>query len=334
MTPLALPALRSDDPLGFLAAIGLVEVCTSCLGMPVKLSWEGLGGQAILTGEEGLTLEELAGLLAAEAGHWLLAGRLAPPDEPHFIAAPLSDIERKARREGGQTVTLDPMRLSLAAATARFEAQSDAELHGDAVGARWLVGLVCQLGREQNGDLRELTPLYARTGRQNLHQMYGKYLASVANRPQALREALVSWRRDPGYLGVNLDARAIRDAAFSTEGKPENADVPGATWLALMSVPFFPLSGDGTHPFAVGWLSARPGGRPRDLCWPVWRIPLDRTAISVLLAHPLVRAAANKKRPSRLSRLSQLGVEAVLRSSRATLTNSDGPLQAPEVIWP
>jgi len=220
------------------------------------------------------------------------------------------------------------MRMRFEQARARLAAEQEKELAGERVAARWWCATVNQLGIEQGDRFCELTPLYARTGRQTLYQLYHDYLDAVAKRPSLLREALVEWRRVPDDSGANIDSRALRDAVVGGNGKALNAAVPGATWLALMAVPFFPLGGDGVRPFAIGWDTTRPGGRPRTLVWPVWREPLDRAVVEVLVAHPLVRAAEDSHG------LEALGVVAVLRASRQRLANSDGPLQPASVVWP
>lgn len=334
MALLELPALRSDDQLGFLAALGLVEVCRSGLHSPVRLAWAGLGGPAWLECDF-LSVEELADTVSSLAQRWLGQGQLVPPPDPEFLPRPLPAAERKAvMRKLGQKLPLDPMRMERRQAVDRFARQRERELDGDQVGARWLTGLVAQLAVEAGEPRCELTPLYARTGQQNLHQLYAaKYLGFVAASPHRLVEALTRWRRDPADTGANLDHRDLRDAAFSPSGDSVNAGVPGANWLALLSAPFFRLSVDGTRAEAVGWQRTSRSGRPRQLIWPVWEPSLDATAIEVLLEHPLVRSAAVDPASADGGALAVLGVRAILRSTRRKLTQTDGPLQAPEVVW-
>ena len=334
MTDISLPALRSDDPLGFLAALGVVELSSSALNLATRLRWDGLGGEAILEADVE-NLDDLAGRLAVVAQDLSGSDRLAPAGDTHLIEPPLNDADRKRRAEAsGSKGVLDPMRMSREEVLARFAVTQQAELSDDAGTARWTSGLVNQLGQEQNDPRCDLTPLYARTGRQNLHQLYRDYLLAVSGHPSLLREALAGWRRVAGDSGANLDHRALRDAVLATNGKPSNAAVPGATWLALMAVPWFRLSGSGLRPSATGWLSTRPGGRPRALVWPVWRQPLEPEAIEVLLSHPLVGAAARRSlESSDASLLAALGVDAVMWAVRRTLGNSDGPLGPGEVRW-
>ena len=333
MAVIELPALRSDDPLGYLASLGLVEVCTTCLGIDARLGWDELGRPARFESEMG-SIGELAAAIGRLVSDWEHAGRVVPPPEPGFIRRRLSGEARRARTaELGTKPPNDPMRMPRQEAIRCFADQRDSELAGDAVGARWLVGTVAQLAMIEKGTSEpfcDLTPLYAPAGQQTLFQLYEKYHHEVMTTPRRIEEALEGWRRTPSDSGANLDHREVHDAAASPTGAPEGAGVPGATWLALQSVPFFRLIGEGRNGKAVGW-SGRPGRRPRELCWPVWRPLLDRPAIEVLLEHPVTRPERGKPDGPALS---ALGVIALLRSRRRASGNSDGPLQPPEVIWP
>jgi len=344
MTLLVLEALRSDDSLGVLAALGVMELCCAELCREVRLGWRGLGGPAVVDADFA-DVEELSKALAAVARRWQVSGQLVPPSNLAFVAPALSDKERSKRRvaSGGTSEPLDPMRMSFSDASIRFAAQRDAEVGGDQVGARWLAGMVNQLAFEKDEERCELTPLYARVAKQNLHQLFRHYRDCVAANPELVTEGLLAWRRVAGDSGANLDDRALRDAASMTGGKADNAAVPGATWLALMSVPFFRQVGDGRRPGSVGWQKVGRVGRPRELVWPVWEQLLDRPAVEILFAHPSVvrvttrrdlTQTATREVEGERRRLRALGVVAVCAATRRPLGNSDGPLQAAAVRWP
>lgn len=333
MAVIELPALRSDDPLGFLASLGLVEVCTSCLGIDARLGWDEIGGPARFQSEM-VGIAELASVINRLINDWSDAGRVVPPPDTAFIRRRLTDGERRARiADLGRKPPNDPMRMPQKEAVGRFAEQRERELSGDSVGARWLVGTVGQLGLIEKGGAEafcDLTPLYAPAGQQTLFQLYEKYLRDVAATPNRIHEALEGWRRTPTDSGANLDYRDVHDAAASPTGVAEGAGVPGATWLALQAAPFFRLVGDGRRSRASGW-DARGGGRPRELCWPVWQPLLDRPSITVLLEHPVVRPAAET--PVDRKALLALGVIGLLKSRRRASGNSDGPLQSSQVTW-
>lgn len=331
MPVLDLPALRSSDPLGFLAALGLVETCATGLGTDVRLGWGELGEPAQLSSDFS-SIEELARELHALARGLAAEGRVVPPPDPSLISKRLSEADRKAKIEAkGFKPPNDPMRMELEEAVGRYAVVQEAELGGEPTGARWVVGLVGQLSPiEKSGPAPycDVTPLYAPAGQQTMHQLYEKYVQLVAGAPQVVVEALAGWRRWPSDSGANLDWRDVRDAAAASSGTPENAGVPGATWLALQSAPFFRLTGDGVHGYAAGWLKGSRRGRPRALRWPVWRPMLDPTAITVLIEHEEVR----KSEPD-TGALTALGVVAILQSTRRSSGNSDGPLRQAQVVW-
>lgn len=342
-TSIVLPALRSHDPLGVLAALGTLDVLSRQERLDVRLGWEGLGGAAVI--EVDLPdVDAVAERLRHVAVGLRDSGRAVPCDGG-LIPARFTPAERGARKAAGIEEKNDPMRASPAVVRDRMRTVAALEREGDTATPRWASALVTMLGRDRDRNCA-LTPLYAPAGQQVLGQLFEKY-AAMAAKPGSVLDALVAWRRVPDG-GANLDYRDLRDAVVSARGDPENATVPGAIWLALMAVPMFRQVGDGNHGEAVGWMPDRRHGRPRNLVWPVWREPRSPEAVEVLLAHPDVRKAAagiavmrdeppavgRKRRDQTARRLGALGVVAVCRAGRAPLGNADGPLRAARVVWP
>ncbi len=335
MTTLSLPALKSDDPLGFLASLGILEVLRSEVGVAeseLGLGWEGVGGSALIEAPFA-SVSALAESLQSAAEEMHREGRLVPARLTELIPQTLSDRQRQAyQQRTGTKPPFDSARMSRAESAARLARLSVRSSQTD---ERWLCALVdqCSTFPGDDGSVAHLTPLYAPMGRQRLRQLYEAKLDAVASHPNLLLEACLMWRRDPRDAGVNLDRRAQRDASVTTNGQPGNSAVPGAEWLALQSAPWFRLGGLRNRPFAWGWVQARTRGRPRSLVWPVWNRVLDPVAIEVMITHPLVRRAGMGE-PVRDRDLRALGVLAVLRADRTVLKNSDGPLGAASVVWP
>ncbi|HXG40320.1 MAG TPA: hypothetical protein VNJ28_05205 [Candidatus Limnocylindrales bacterium] len=337
MTVLALPALRSHDPLGVLAALGLFEIAKSCLHLPedeLALGWDGVGGPALF-GSPIDDVEELADQLFRLAVRTHESGAALALGGPDLLPERRSKAETAALKAAGVAVRNEPLEVSREVAVAQWSSVQEAELAGDHTAARWLAGLVNQMSVDRNSRFCELTPLRAARGQQTLRQVYRKQLAEVASRPDLLREALLGWRRRPGVVGANLDWREIRDATVEPSGDARDVAIPGATWLALHAFPWFRLGGTTSSPFAIGWALAR--GSDEAFVWPVWRSPLGAEGIQVLLEHRLVRVAAlnDEERPADVDRrLAVLGVEAVFVSRRGRLMNAKGPLGRPELRWP
>ncbi len=332
MSTLMLPALRGDDPLGFLATLGVIEVLRSEVGVPegeLMLRWEDMGPASI---EAPLRdLDDLVGALVEAARRMRSEGRLVTGRVADLVPRTLSDKERKeVEARTGVKLPFDPIRMSRVESVARVSTLGRVGVASD---ARWLCALVDQCSTFPGEQTAHVTPLYAPVGRQRMRQVYASKLEAVCANPELLREACEAWRRNPSDAGVNLDRRAVRDSAVTTNGEPGNAAVTGAEWLALQSVPWFRLGGVRDRPTAWGWVAAGSRGRPRALVWPLWRPPLDPVAVEVLLTHRVVRRAGLGG-PVNDQEARNLGLVAVLRADRAVLTNSDGPLGPGRVLWP
>lgn len=330
MGRLELPALRANDSLGVLAALGLLELCTSGLKVGARLGWSGPAGTAVVQAPFA-GLAELAAALADYAGELSRSDRLTPAEDRALITPPLGAKARKQLEDAG---ALDPMKLTSERAVRRFQMLQASDLCGQgSVDAGWLTALVGQLSlAKRDAADRRLTPLYSPSGQMTLHQLYRDALTGVVERPAAFTEALSGWRRVQG-TGANLDSRALVDAVDAASGKSANRYVPGATWLALQAAPWFTQVGDGVAGEAVAWRYPPGGARLR---YPIWTPLLEPAAVRVMLSHPAVRwqptappaatrAAAQQRR--------ELGVCALYEARRRALSKSAGPLQPPELLW-
>lgn len=337
MTALRLVALRSDDTLGFLAALGVVELLRASGNGSVKLGWEGIGGCAVLDVELD-SIEELAQELLGIARGLRDTGRLTPATDPQLVPRALSTADRRAAIEKGP---LDPLKMTGRVAIARFQQvhATERENPGSA-DAGWLTGLVNQLAaaNPRESDVRRLTPLYAPRGQMTVHQLLRDALDDVLHRPGPVIEALISWRREPG-TGANLDDRALVDAVAAPAGTAQDRAVLGASWLALQTIPWFTQVGDGSQGDAVLWTRG-PGGSW--LTWPVWGTPLNVPAMRTLFRHPIARhvpvpargaAPAWSVTAAQRQQGRALGVAGILRAGRRALPKTAGPLRAPEVLW-
>lgn len=351
MTRLVCPALRSDDTLGFLAALGLLELCSSALRLDARLGWEGLGGAAILDVDVD-DIPALADLLHALAVTMAADGRVTPAPWAQVVPARLSKLERDALKAelGKEMPPNDTLRMPATRAADHYGQAQARELDpsgGDPLSARWVVALVSQLASDAKA--RRIAPLLPMSNQMTAHQQLRAFRDVVVAKPNVLSEALVHWRRvgdEPKHKGIGagayLDSRALRDAVTTGSGEPDNLAVPGATWLAMNAIPFFPQVGEARRGRAVGWAAVR--GHGFELVWPVWTRTLDRAAVSCLLSHPAIPIAVSSKdrRPSsttverkvrerRARELVALGVLAICRSHRRPLSNSNGVLLPPHV---
>lgn len=321
-----LPALRGDDALGFLAGLGILALSAQGQLPSLRLGWTATSTPAAVVDGDVSSREELERWLDDAFSRLRDEGRAVPDVDPSF---PVQDPES----------TTDAMRMSPEAMVEHVRAAADAWLDGsNPWPARWILALAAQrtVNDAKRGDVA-LTPFYAPAGRMTLRGSLWDKTVHAVETVAGPEDALTGWRRT-SYDGANFDRRAKRDAAVTTWGQSANQGAPSPTWLAVMAIRFFSLveRSDGVR--AVGWQRVRlyPGYTRRSLIWPVWTPSLDEAAVRTLLAHPalvLQRGQSNDWRPQGEGDLAGLGVSAVFGSSRATLSQGDGPLGPAVRLW-
>ncbi|WP_250564097.1 type I-G CRISPR-associated protein, Cas3-extension family [Sphaerisporangium fuscum] len=303
MNVVELPALDGRDPLGFLAALGLLRL----LGEEVRLCFSDVTGCAQIH----TTLrdaDEIAGALQSivEA---IDEDAVLPVVGPKFPLRPAAPSRTPGAEKSDES---DPMRVSR---TAYGE-----QLHDrvEALGSRavkWLSFLVTDLAVDRAGRAA-LTPYMAPAGKQTVWTFFRKPLEMVREEPSQLVEALTGWRRVDGFTGEYLDHRALRLAADHPSGKSIPAGVPGATWLATQALPLLRITGDGRNVSATLW---HRHNRRTVMVWPLWKPALDIHAVQALLDHPYLRPAPARQRRAitvERRRLRPLGVFEVCGAER------------------
>lgn len=320
MTLIELPALRGDDPLGFLAALGTLRLASVALGVDAQLGFaSGAVPVALLDVTPELDIADLASRLEALARQLCAEGRLLWGVEVDFPP-------RKEGARGGDPARVGPDEGRLwSKAAARAASGGREEL------AQWLLALYSIHAVDDKGRL-SMTPFYAPSGQMTLAGSLAEPLRIVAREPGHIAAAFTGWHRAPGFTGANLDARALRDAGVEPTGKPANRGAPGPTWLALEGLAVGRTAGPRDSVPAVLWqrrASSERGHRAMAMVWPTWTPPLDLDAVRVLLEHPAMRLGTVDK-PER----HRLGIAAIWRSERMSLSNSDGPLMTAKRVWP
>ncbi|MEU3117218.1 hypothetical protein ABZ652_24340 [Micromonospora chalcea] len=296
--PVDLPALDGRDPLGFLAALGLLRLLTDETSFDVDLSFNDDTARAVLHSPlVDLTdvVEQLTAILASI------------PDDGVIPSVPATFPEAKVG------TAKDPMRSPRVDYRSAHTALTG-DNHNPALD-RWLSALVTDLATDSQGRVA-ITPYAAPAGQQSFRTMFTKTLEQIRpDPPNRFHEALTRWRRVEGYTGEYLDHRAIRTAADHPTGTSLPAGVPAATWLALMALPLLRLTGTGTKPRATCWHHLN--HQQPVMTWPLWRQPLDTHAVSALLEHP-----AHRNRNA----WPALGIFTTASAIRTTGKNSAGTL--------
>ncbi|MEU8661423.1 type I-G CRISPR-associated protein, Cas3-extension family [Actinoplanes philippinensis] len=264
--PLELPALNGLDPLGFLAALGLIRLLHDHTDQRPRLSFDEHTAIARLHSSLN-SIDDVVTTLVDIVS--------AIPEDGVIPAVPATFPL------GKEGVGADPMRVKRA--DYRPWAQQLLSHTPTAAQQSWLAALVTDLAADTEGRAA-LTPFTAPAGQQSLRSAFVKPLAEVRKAPtDRLTEALTRWRRISGYTGEYLDHRAPRGGADHPTGKAGTAGVPGATWLALMALPILRLTGNGNRPRATLWHTL-PKNKPT-MIWPIWRPALNLPAIQTLLEH-------------------------------------------------
>jgi hypothetical protein len=297
-----IPALDGRSPLGFLAALGLLNLLDTAAAQPPRLSFSPDTGTAVLhsllatTGEIASQLEKIAA---------------AAPD-----GAAITGTDPAFPLPAGSGA--DPMRCDRSAYR-----QLDAHIRQiDARAADgWLPYLLTDLAADGK-DRADLTPYTAPSGKQNLRTFFAKPLHEVRANPARIREALTGWRRAEGFTGEYLDHRVLNSAADDPAGRPgAESGVPGATWLATMALPMLRITGDGRNIAATLWHRTE---RRHIMIWPLWHQALDRDAVPALIEHPCLTPVSPAPAVRRIA-WPALGIFAVYGAERQPIRDRKFP---------
>jgi hypothetical protein len=258
-----IPALDGRSPLGFLAALGLLNILSQVSGPPPALSFSDSDGSAIIQSSHASLdeiTEKLESIVALAEKETAIAGIDARfPLRAGSGADPMRRDRDSYRDLAAEIACIDPRAAE-----------------------HWLPHLATDLAVDRQGRA-ELTPLNAPSGKQNLRTFFAKPLEEVRANPARLREALAGWRRMEGFTGEYFDHRVINSAADDALGRSVESGVPGATWLATMALPLLRVTGDGQNVAATMWHRTQ---RRFVMIWPLWRQPLDSLGVQVLIEHP------------------------------------------------
>jgi hypothetical protein len=299
MSEVSLPALEGTNPLGFLAALGVLDAVASTT--EVTLRWtDELVPHAVL-GWTG-SLEGVLEILDSDRQRWTNSLVLRFPD-----AEPLRDAKPEPE-------------LLRAWFTAAFETGSrhDSDL---------LCALVAEDALDRNGNAKP-THLHFTAGQQQFLEMV-RVLASSID-VSRLREAVCGpWAYDSPLPSLSWDARGERVYAVRATNPSEDKrlGVPGADWLAFRGLIFYPVR--------VVNGSLRTTACDRDwkrsaFRWPLWSVPASRQTVYSLVADPTLVCQEASPQPRNLA---ARGVQSVLRAPiRRTDQGGYGSFGAPEVL--
>jgi hypothetical protein len=287
MTLIALPALRGDRVLGFLAALGVVRLLAEELGDDeAAMSWPagGRGGPLL---------------------------RTSIADEVDQLAAGLFGVVEQMRGDGQliPATTLLPLRNTKSDPMNSLSFDDGRGLsttvNGDAAAERWLASFTGTTSLPREASLKRTRWWAVGPGPVTIAGTLDKAMEPISTIDD-MRSALVAWRRHDwvgGYLDAAADVGKER-----TNGNSAKAAVIGATWLALMATRWFPeraLSEERSE--TVGWSVSKGKAVFR---YPVWSGQLSAHSIRTLLDHPALAAQPDQ------GTLSCLGISEIWQATR------------------
>ncbi len=301
MGELALTAFEGTNPLGFLAALGVLDALARA-GRDARLWWtDELVPHAVITG--AADMDDLLDLLGRDQREW--AGSVVlgfPGESPLPDAKPGPELLRRW-----------------------FEAVLGApDRPGD---ASMLCALVAEGAFDGKGNAKP-THLHFAAGRQQFLDMVRTLAASVDK--DRLREAVAGpWAYDSPLPSLSWDSRSDRIYAVraTNPANEKRLGVPGADWLAFRGLLFYPVVAvDGslrTTACDLEWKRSA-------FRWPLWSVPVDRDTVASLVADPTLVSRGASPNPR------DLAARGILRILQAPIRRTDqggyGSFGGPELL--
>lgn len=282
MIEFALPALVGTNPLGFLAALGALDVLGRCdeIERPTLRWADDLVPHAVIGGPRDL--DALVALCDRDRARWRASVLLTWEGE----GPPLTDLKPDA-------ATLREWALAVAGA---LPERAPADL---------MCALVAEGAVAGKGDAKP-THLHFTAGQQRFLSMVRHLAAAVS--PTDFEEALAGpWTYSSSLPTLGWDAGGERLYALrATDPAGEKrGGVPGADWLAFLGLTFFPVATAGTSLRTTG---CDPDWKRGRLRWPLWSPSLGPRTIRSLIGASDLGAWPGPVRRAR-------GVSAVLQAS-------------------
>ena len=298
--PLLLKGLDGGNPLGFLAALGVLRASTlACPDRKVRLFWSNSQGgwRPSLCLHGDMDLETwLAGL-----DRFLNASN---KEEAFFLADDLTvpiAIFRKAALAA----------VSKASLTERSYADFLAAFGSDAVQS--------EINGKKTGEVAD-TALRTMSGAGHQHFLGFMRILIADVQMEHLRKAIFdSWLYDDPLEKHTMRWDPVDDVRYAlrwrnSSGDPERKKggaVWGANRLAIEALPLLPTAPVNGRLETTGFIRRR--GEGTIWSWPLWTIPLGLDTVRSLLALSELREASPDRK-----RLAAIGVEEVYRSQRIT----------------
>lgn len=280
-TTLVTPGLDGSNPLGFLAALGLLRALdlqhrTPGLEQP-RLSWTLDGHwQAVFHGVG--SVEQVVGAVMEDKREWT--------DDPALLlayndAGDLVDPKAAARC----TRDLKPSPAAMRAFVLGAAERANSVAPNTAGRIRRSLDLAAAYGSEviqdNNGNTKP-TAFHFTAGQQRFLDAIARLHEGVSE--EDLREALLGpWSGNSTLPSMSWDATVSRNYALrsSDPSKEKRGSNPGADWLAFIGLSFTASFPNGRRLATTGVVG---GWKDSVFTWPLWTAPLSACLIRAVLA--------------------------------------------------
>lgn len=260
--PLACTGLAGTNPLGFLAALGLLDVAYRA-GLDARLEWtDDIVPTAVLRGSD---LETITDLVLTDRDQWLADSTVLnyPETAPFPVLKPSSDDLRKWIGEA-------------------------AESHGNPADIRLLLALVAEGARDGKGASKPTHLDFTAGPQQFLVAL--REIAHAVDRERIAEALFGPWRYDSEAKTMAWDARGQRIYALraTDPGKGVRTGVPGADWLAFLGLAFYPVAA--TRTWQLLTAACDSNWKSSAFRWPLWTVPASHATVHAVVNDPaLVR---------------------------------------------
>jgi hypothetical protein len=303
VTDIPLPALEGTNPLGFMAALGVLDA-TSATFPGVTLRWtEDLVPHAVVAGPGDLG--QLLDTLDKDREQWADSAVLRFP----AAGQPLADAKPDDRQ-----------------LRQWFEHVGDQ--NGHRADADLLCALVAEEAFDNNGRAKP-THLHFTAGQQKFLGMVRELAAAVDH--GRLQEAICGpWRYDSPLPSLSWDSRGERVYAVRAvnPSNEKRLGVPGADWLAFRGLIFYPVTR--TSRGSLRTTACDTAWKSSAFRWPIWTRPATRYVVRSLVADPSLVSQPPKANPA------DLAARGIASIRQASIRRSDqggyGSFGAPDTL--
>lgn len=299
MNEVVLTGLDGANPLGFMAALGVLEALSEARSL-ATLRWDYVGAWRPIVRAHELTMNGLIEIL--------------DDDRRSCSSDPALALEYDGTRD------LKPPPGIFRAFARNILDQSAPERRRS---IDWIAAFATDVAVDNKGNTKP-TALHFTAGQQSWLGMVSRLAVEI--QPPDFAEALFgpwTYRRELPVMG--WDSTQNRDYALraTNPSNDKKAGIPGADWLAVRGLANFPTAPRGTRIATTG---CRGEWKTGTFSWSLWNCPLERDLVRTLLRLPGLSGLSETDRDAR-------GVVAIFTSDiRRSEQGGYGSMSPPTVV--